>query len=154
MPGYRMHVVGGIAAFGVTLALVNLAGIQQTSGVLLQWIACAVLGSLFPDIDTKSMGQNIFYKVLFVCMIVLIIKKQFVLISYGSLAAMVPLIVRHRGITHSAVFICLLPIPLLMYVSYTCPSYTTSIAYSSLFFVAGALSHLMLDFGIGRFVRV
>lgn len=76
----------------------------------------AILGALWPDVDIKSVGQVIFYR-LFVVLDVVLIGLYFVegRVPYleGSaflgLAAMLPLIGKHRGWTHSRLTMLGLP---------------------------------------------
>jgi hypothetical protein len=57
MPGYRGHLVGGTVAFALVCVITNppFSAIGRSELLLL-----TCLGSLFPDIDTKSRGQRYF----------------------------------------------------------------------------------------------
>ncbi len=155
MPGYRTHLVGGAAAFGLLYATLTITtGVATTFIHGAEWLGCALLGSLFPDVDTKSMGQKVFYRLLFIGALYLLYKQQFVALGLTGIAAMVPLLVNHRGIFHKFWFILLIPIPLLAYVAEFQPFYWDAALYDTFFFMAGALSHLILDLGIRRTFRL
>ena len=144
MPGYRAHMVGGLAAFGC-LASVLLDRVEATPLVILTWAVASVLGSLFPDIDTKSKGQGIFYKALFVCLILLLCNQNGHLFVLMSFIALVPLLVRHRGIFHAVWFVTLVPLVVAYAVGDAFPAYRYECWYLGWFFAAGALSHIALD---------
>lgn len=153
MPGYKGHLVGGTAAFAIALYAVHSAGIIFTQVQAAQWFISALAGCLFPDIDVKSKGQNIFYKAM-LCMLLLMLfygyHRPFVMVS---VAAMVPMIVRHRGIFHRLWFIIGMPTFLALFLAASYPLYQFTITYNTLFFIIGAISHLWLDLGFKRMFR-
>ncbi len=60
MSGYRGHLVGGLVTF---VALRNFL-IPLTGHTIPQEFVCLILtllGALFPDVDIKSKGQQVFY---------------------------------------------------------------------------------------------
>jgi hypothetical protein len=103
MPNYKGHLFGGFV-FGA--GFVTLTGLGTNSWLsLAEWFGFLLLGSLFPDIDTKSKGQKIFYVTLLFLMIYCLINKYtalFILLSFVGLA---PLLVHHRGLFHNPWFI-------------------------------------------------
>ncbi len=148
MPGYKEHLLGGAAAFGVTFAIIgSCCASRLTAG---EWLLCSLLGSLFPDVDIKSKGQKVFYSILLVVLIVLIIKQRLDLLAGLSLCAVVPLIVRHRGIFHNPLFVAALPFTVWFLLQTVFPDYKHILFYDTLFFVVGAISHLILDRGLKR----
>ncbi len=155
MPGYRKHLVGGAAAFGLTYAVLLLT--KQAAPSMLtagQWLCCALAGSLFPDIDVKSKGQNYFYWLIALLLIYFAYQRQLVPLAGLALAATIPMLVRHRGIFHNLWFIIgLAGVGVLLTMNYA-PRYTHMIAFDLLFFVVGAASHLWLDIGFARMIRV
>jgi membrane-bound metal-dependent hydrolase YbcI (DUF457 family) len=68
-------------------------------------------------------------------------------------AAMVPMIVRHRGIFHRLWFVISFPVVLALFLVTFYPLYQSTIMYNSLFFMIGAISHLWLDLGFKRMIR-
>jgi len=150
MPGYKGHLVGGAVTFGVALYAMQSAGVVFTHVQAAQWFISALAGCLFPDVDVKSKGQNILYKLLLVLLIVLLAYGYHRPFMVVSIAAMVPMIVRHRGLFHRLWFVIGFPAVLsILLVSYY-PAYESTIYYNALFFVLGAISHLWLDLGIKK----
>lgn len=118
-----------------------LAGWQSVAAVLV----IAMLFGLFPDVDTNSKAQDIFMGVAFVTDILLIITGNIEAAAYLGLIAMVAIVGKHRGWTHSwwAMFVVPLPILLVPWL------YNDAILSASLVYyfaaVAGYFSHLLLD---------
>src|SRR6185436_8940620 len=110
MPGYKNHLMGGMVAYGLTVYL--LRSLHPTAMTLLEWFVCALAGSLFPDIDTKSRGQKYFYSLLFIVFIGLLMLKRFKLIALISCLCTVPLLVNHRGLLHRPWFLICFPLAL------------------------------------------
>jgi len=139
----------------------------------------AMLAGLWPDVDIKSDGQKIFYRIFIILNIILIYfglyqgNRQYVNISaILGLFAMMPLIGKHRGWTHSRITMLLLPGILLLAPMYNLsldnlkinsfngiakPDYTQLAGLP--FYIAAVLgyaSHLYLDgilFKIPKFLR-
>ena len=147
MPGYKGHLAGGLF-FGV----MGLVG-----GILLGWmvpdlllasglIGFCLLGALFPDVDTDSKGQNLFYAVFAAVDLGLILKGQYVWAAWLGLFSMLPAIGSHRGWTHTWWAMILVPIPIL-----GIPAIVQGIDTAEGFlpfygaFVFGYFSHLLLD---------
>lgn len=155
MAGYRGHIGIGVVTGIVVAAAVaisplgaSLAPAQQiVRSVLVVWLATVF--SLFPDIDIKSKGQLLFYRLLFVLDGALMASGLFREAALLGLLALVPILSRHRGWTHTVWAAFLVPLPILatpLYVDGACtidrglewfPYYAAAIA--------GYLSHLMAD---------
>ncbi len=107
--------------------------------------ACTI-GGLFPDIDTHSKGQKIFYIILAASIAWAIMTESYILLSMLSVCAIIPPLLKHRGITHTTPFIIFIPllIPVLVNTQEVIPARTAVRLY--LFFVGGALTHLLLDY--------
>jgi membrane-bound metal-dependent hydrolase YbcI (DUF457 family) len=162
MSGYKGHIAGALA-----LNTVYVAGVRVLPGGMLQrwdislqdWqlliglFVVAVLFGLFPDVDTNSMGQNIFFGIAFVAMIVLIVAGKFEPAAYLGLLAMTPIIGKHRGWTHSKLAMILVPLPIVL-VPYLHNHHVWTLGaliYGAA--VTGYFSHLLLDGLIIRSVR-
>lgn len=154
MPGYKGHIAGAVVANSVYVAAVKLAptNVLDRSGIALDdWqlliglFVIAVLFGLWPDVDTNSIGQNIFFGLAFVADIILIATGKFEAAAYLGLLAMTPIVGKHRGWTHSKLAMVLVPLPIVL-VPYL---HSQSILSQSLLIygaaVAGYFSHLLLD---------
>jgi hypothetical protein len=65
MPGYKGHLTGGLLAGGLAIgAAVILGRLAYAPLHLAGLMGFCLLGALFPDVDTDSKGQNLFYTVL------------------------------------------------------------------------------------------
>lgn len=145
MPGYKVHILGGAITCVGIVALLSQYSVQPAPLVFAQWFAATILGSLFPDVDIKSKGQGIFYKVMLVCLFLLLLEKQVYLFVIMSFLALVPVLVRHRGLFHRVWFVVLLPFTVAVLAGSSFPVYSAVFLYHACFFSAGALSHIFLD---------
>jgi len=152
MPGYKGHLAGGCVAYGITLGL--LYGYCTSSLVAMRWLFCALAGSLFPDIDIKSKGQKYFYWVILGFFLLLIIERKFKLLAASSVVSVFPMLVKHRGIFHKTWFVILAPLGIWALFGAYAPEYSHALFLDVLFFIIGALSHLWLDLGLKRMVRI
>lgn len=124
MAGYKGHLAGATVFFGVYLAGVALAysvdqAYRQFSDLELVAYPVALFGlclmfGLWPDVDTNSKGQNLFYSLFFVVDIVLIATQRFEEAAYLGLFCILPALGKHRGWTHSYWAMLLIPSPLLV----------------------------------------
>ena len=154
MAGYRKH--AGVAALcslaGILLSNGNTRLIELLSINSLACIVAGTLGGLFPDIDIKSKGQQLLYAILIPLLITVVLAGQiFFTILLGALAVIPPLL-PHRGITHNPLFTIIAPLGGPFLVSVYMPEYGPFALMLYFFFVIGALSHLILDYGIGELV--
>jgi len=151
MPGYKAHLAGGLA---VSVPMLYLLRHQAGSpGVAALWIGFALAGSLFPDIDTTSKGQKWFFRFWLVILLLLLFFKKYALFIASALLATAPLIVNHRGLFHKSWFLILIPCFTATVFAWNMPEQSKNIFFITLFFVAGTLSHLFLDFGPKRMFR-
>jgi len=148
MPGYKTHLVGGLAVYGVTLYL--LRSYCGSALVAAEWLLFCLAGSLFPDVDTKSKGRTFFYHILLGILIVFAVQRKFLAMGAVAIFALVPLITRHRGLFHQIWFVIGLPVIVAFIIGFYATGHTRIIMFNTLFFIVGAISHLFLDFGIIR----
>lgn len=156
MPGYKGHLTGGIAAFGLTCtALIATKMITLLSPIaFIGWFLSTLAGSLFPDIDVKSKGQKYFYWLIFILLLYLTYQKQFMPLAILAVVSTAPMLVKHRGIFHNVWFLCA-GFSFLSYRLMLCiPKYEQMIVLHTLFFLAGVISHLWLDLGLIRMLRI
>lgn len=159
MAGYKGHIIGATivnAAYVGAVKLLPGEVLERWNISLADWqlliglFVVAILFSLFPDVDTNSVGQNLFFGIAFIVMIVLIVSGKFEPAAYLGLLAMTPIIGKHRGWTHHKLAMFLVPSPILI-VSYLNNHEIWTVGlliYGSA--VAGYFSHLLLD---GRIIR-
>lgn len=125
--------------------------LEKTNGVLSNWqfvaalYVIAMLMALFPDIDTNSKGQDLFYGIAFAANILLVMTGRFEAAAYLGLIAMTPIVGKHRGWTHSKLAMILVPSPLIIfpYINKSEILATSLLVYGAA--VVGYCSHLLLD---------
>lgn len=157
MPFYKEHLMGGFASGMIVLFFIANYVCCYTIPILttLEWLLFALAGSLFPDVDIKSKGQKLFYWVIVALILIALYKGNLNLAIYLSLFSILPMLVRHRGLFHCTWFIVLLPLGAAALASvYLPPIYRHSLFYDASFFIAGALSHLLMDFGPKGFIKM
>jgi uncharacterized integral membrane protein len=163
MSGWKGHIAGAVVLNTAYVASVRFLPdttlLQRWDLSLQDWqlliglYVIAVLFGLFPDVDTNSMGQNIFFGGAFIAEIVLIVTGKFEPAAYLGLLAMTPIIGKHRGWTHSKLAMVLVPSPIL-FIPYLHNRHVWTLGvviYGAA--VVGYFSHLLLDGLIVRFIR-
>jgi membrane-bound metal-dependent hydrolase YbcI (DUF457 family) len=148
MPNYKKHLVGGsivYAALTITTNKLNL--MPPEVSLQLQTLAACLIGSLFPDIDTKSKIQKYTYSAILITSLCLFISGFEYQAGILATASMLPLIVSHRGLFHRMWFIILI-VSLGNFLCYLNePKWFNNCFWSSIFFLSGAISHIWLDMG-------
>lgn len=162
MSGYKGHIAGALAVNTVYVGAVKVLplSVADRSGIMLDdWqlliglFVVAVLFGLWPDVDTNSIGQNIFFGLAFIADIVLIATGKFEPAAYLGLLAMTPIVGKHRGWTHSKLAMILVPLPIVL-VPYVHNHHV--LPFGLLMYgaaVAGYFSHLLLDGLITRHIH-
>ena len=162
MPGYKGHIIGAAvcttAYVGVLTAvpptiLDNTHDIVSDTQLLIGLFVVAVLFGLFPDIDTNSKGQKLFYTLAIVADVLLILDGRFEAAAYLGLLAMTPIVGKHRGWTHSKLAMVLVPSPILIvpYLNNSTLLDTALLVYGAA--VVGYFSHLLFDGKITRLIH-
>jgi len=151
MPQYRTHIFGGMVAFG--LLWLVLQGYKSSPSTSFEWLFFAILGSLFPDVDITSKGQKVFFRILALLFIYYFFHQNIINLSFIGGISLFPLLVRHRGIFHRVWFISLLGLVIIIWTYICFPRYIYIIFWDVLFFIAGAISHIWLDFGVKKMVN-
>lgn len=163
MAGYKGHTFGAAGvclAYVLLLLFLPLSIFAQTSGLLSSWqlvtamFIVAMLFGLWPDIDTNSRGQDIFFGIAFVTDVILIWQGYLEAAAYLGLLAMTPIVGKHRGWTHSRIAMFVVPLPILLVpVLYRIDMFDTALLlYGAA--VSGYFSHLLLDGRITKYVRI
>ena len=155
MAGYRGHLAGATLFFGAYLAaLAVVYAVDQAylrfSDVELVAYPFALFGlclmfGLWPDVDTNSKGQNLFYTLFFLADITLITTRQFEEAAYLGLFCLLPAIGKHRGWTHTYWAMLLIPSPLLVLPYVLTPERPLSGLPFYGAAVVGYFSHLVFD---------
>jgi hypothetical protein len=148
MPNYKVHLVGGAGAFGCLYFALRGHNSSLLTGV--EWFVFALAGALFPDIDIKSKGQKYFYRAVVLIFAVMLFKKQFETMACFSFIIMTPMLVKHRGIFHRLWFIVSMPLLVWGLVAVALPHFSSTLFFNTLFFIAGGVSHIVLDMGFRR----
>jgi membrane-bound metal-dependent hydrolase YbcI (DUF457 family) len=164
MANYKGHVAGGILVNTAYLASLVTIGSHQiltkTNRLLSNWqfvvglYIVAILFGLWPDVDTNSKGQDIFFGLAFITDVMLIVYGRIEAAAYLGLLGMTPILGKHRGWTHSKVAMILVPLPIVIvpYVHNARILPTAALVYGAA--VAGYFSHLLFDGLIIRWFRV
>lgn len=108
-------------------------------------LAITVLFALFPDVDTNSKGQFIFYGMILIFDSIFLALKEYKLASIIGFLALLPVLGKHRGWTHTIWAMAAVPLPLIILpclvleldVGAALPYYLAA--------VTGYLSHLIID---------
>lgn len=153
MPNYKGHIAGGVGSFCITLAVVTQYCCPSALTVL-EWLGFSIAGALFPDVDIKSKGQRYGYWLIVLLLVTLLLRKRFEMLMSVSIIAMLPMLAKHRGLFHRTWFVIALPLGLWYLVAREFPAISQELLFDALFFITGAISHLWLDLGIRRMLRL
>ncbi|MFB6229868.1 MAG: metal-dependent hydrolase [Salinibacter sp.] len=155
MAGYKGHIAsatlfgGAYLAFLVYLFTIDAAYQQFTvlerAGYPLALLTLALLFGLWPDVDTDSKGQEVFYSIFFAADLFLIVTEQFQAAAYLGLVAVLLVLSRHRGWTHTWWAMLLVPSPLLVLPYLHMPGHPLVGLPFYGAAVVGYLSHLVVD---------
>lgn len=145
MPGYKSHLLGGTLVFA---ALYHTAIPLVTPSPLNPFLLLSVtlLGALIPDLDISSKIQRIFYFLTIPLFLFFLFMHQWNNLLMLSGVSIAIGILRHRTILHHPLFLAALPLPAIYLLSKNNIS-SPLIIQAAIFFVGGAWSHLLLDFG-------
>ncbi len=163
MPGYRAHLSGAtvfymgylgslMLLFSIDRAYLHFSPVELVMYALVTFALCLMFG-LWPDVDTNSRAQTVFYTLFFLADVVLIFSKHFQEAAYLGLFAILPVLGKHRGWTHTWWAMLLVPLPFLLLPFIFMPSRPL---FGLPFYgaaVTGYFSHLFLDRVSTRFRR-
>lgn len=163
MAGWKGHIAGGVASGAILATAASITSVEQlaeTQQLLEDWQALSavfivcILFALFPDVDTNSKAQDIFFGLAFIVDVILLINGNLEAAAYLGLIAMLPILGNHRGWTHQRWAMVVIPLPLLigpyLYKQEVLP--LASLYYAAA--VAGYFSHLLLDGRIHGRIRL
>ena len=146
MPNFKGHLFGGLLFYGIAIFLLSLSQVSWTTQ--LYWLCATLAGALFPDIDIKSKGQHLFLKILVLLLIVCLFLKAYIPVVMILMLSLLPLIIPHRGLFHDLGFITILCGLIDLLLIFFLPHKAKTIIVTSLFFMLGVTSHLILDKGL------
>ena len=152
MAGYKKHISFGVVCYIVVLALLSLRSLSVAQ--VIEWGFCAILGALFPDIDIKSKGQLVFYHFFLILLLFLVLTQQWLYVSIVSLLSIIPILSNHRGIFHNFWFIAALVGGIIGTATFFYPHYCTVLYFDAAFFMLGIISHLLLDKGFLKSIKL
>jgi len=120
---FKGHACGGtitsIGSAGAYIALnSNTISLSTHPQPVLFVAGIALFFSLYPDFDTASIPQRWFFRCLFIALCVLFFFKQYLYISILSIISIIPLLHKHRGLTHLYSFSIIFPIAICFVVEY------------------------------------
>ena len=146
MASYKGHSAGGVAAVAVFLGCLHHFFSFQLDWVdILIFLVTGLLGAFFPDVDTNSRGQDIFYSLFFVLDFSLIALRKFEYAALLGLLVILPVLGKHRGWTHTWWAMLIVPFPIILLpVAFFKADPVPLIPYY-LCAVSGYFSHLILD---------
>ncbi|CAM3228087.1 metal-dependent hydrolase [Rhodothermus bifroesti] len=163
MPSYRGHLAGATLFFAVYLAgllyVFSIDAAYQHFSLLemlaypLALFGLCLMFALWPDVDTNSVGQALFYWIFFLVDGMLIATRHFEEAAYLGLFAILPILGKHRGWTHTWWAMLLIPSPLLLLPYLFFPDRPLSGLPFYGAAVVGYFSHLVLDGVLLRFHR-
>ena len=124
MAGYKGHLGGAMVfyagylallalVFSVDRAYLQLSEVELIGYPLVLFGLCLMFG-LWPDVDTNSKGQDVFYTLFFLVDAILIATRKFEQAAYLGLFAILPILGKHRGWTHTYWAMLLVPSPLVI----------------------------------------
>ncbi len=148
MPGFRGHLIGGTVTYLMILQFIK--SMQPSMSVIASGFVFCIIGSLFPDVDIKSKGQQLFYSLALVILCCFLWYERTDLFIGLSLLATVPLLVKHRGLFHQLWFLVFISISTGFVIGSFHANFSAWAMKNALFFLAGAISHIVLDRVITR----
>ena len=146
MASGKGHILGGLVFLWLFLTILANFFFVPSAMEIIIFTAIAVMFSLWPDVDIKSIGQKVFYTIFFVTDAILVFYFQdYKTAAFFGLLIILPILAKHRGWTHSRLTAILLPTPLLLVPMYV---FEGSIAQGIPYYfaaVTGYFSHLFFD---------
>lgn len=163
MANWKGHIAGGLVlggGYAVVLSYAPIeqfaraAGVLEDSRALVAIFVLSVLFGLFPDVDTNSKAQDLFFAIAFGFDILLLLGGEIQAAAYLGLIAMLPILGHHRGWTHKkwAMLAIPLPVVILPYLYNQDIFPIALVLYGAA--VSGYFSHLLLDGLIFKWFRI
>lgn len=146
MPRYRAHITFGAFSYFVSIYLsFILLHFYPTFLQAIGCLGCVILGSIFPDIDTTSKMQRIFFIFSSFALLGSIIFRFWLLFFNLSFITVIVMLLKHRTLTHKIWFISTLFCVFIYIFSFL--GFLSINSFLGVFcFLLGAFSHILLDF--------
>ncbi len=155
MADFRGHLWGGLFATMLS-ALLCVAGLWWTNHLepyltvdvwprLLLLFCIGMLSACFPDVDIESKSQRLFYRLLILLDMWFILIGDYRTAALVGLGAMLPLLGKHRGWTHTWLAMLLVPALFLLAPMYLNKTFESFPIVCYVVSVSAYASHLVLD---------
>jgi len=144
MSNFKGHATGSVVAYVIFLMLAPRWFLLGPDELAICFVVC-FLFALWPDVDTNSKGQDIFYLGFLIGDAAFIWYKEYRYAAILGFFAILPVVGKHRGWTHSVAAAIGIPFLFLYVVNYFWP--TMYKIWPPYYFSAlcGYISHLVLD---------
>lgn len=156
MPGYKTHLSFGFLTFlGLVYILITKVVFTLPFPIILLGALSCLLGSIFPDIDTTSKMQRVFYIFsAFFILFSLFTGNLVLFLSFSSISVLL-LILKHRTITHNFFFLSGISLILPFFAHFTSksPTFLRNTVITAISFGIGAFSHIFLDFFVSKILK-
>jgi len=146
MPSYKVHIPAGFITFILLYIIQQKLGVapntfQNVAAILLS----STVGSIFPDIDTTSIMQRLFFLSILVIAPVFIFQNNYLMLAITAAVCIIILIIPHRSITHKPKWV--IPFAALVCGALALIKHIDSMLLWQcwLYFIAAFLSHWLLD---------
>ncbi|MBI4553389.1 MAG: metal-dependent hydrolase [Candidatus Latescibacteria bacterium] len=163
MAFYRRHLWGGMLATGLAMGAVGvwLAQTGQLDRFINadEWpkvpmlLGIGILSACFPDIDTNSKSQRLFYRLMLLLDVWLIVQRDYKSAALLGLGGMLPLLGKHRGWTHTWTAAVLVPAACFLLPMLITQRVQLFLGICFVISVSAYVSHLILDGYIGTTIQ-
>ena len=146
MASYKGHTLGGVLVVVLFLGvLTHIFSYHFDWRNAPTFLTIGILGALFPDVDTNSRGQDIFYAIFFILDLILITLKKYDYAAFLGLLAILPILGKHRGWTHTWWAMIIVPLPIIILPVFFFRVEPAPLIPYYACAVSGYFSHLLLD---------
>ncbi|KKQ33128.1 MAG: hypothetical protein US49_C0002G0023 [candidate division TM6 bacterium GW2011_GWF2_37_49] len=154
MPGYKTHLTIGVLSFvSISYAVTMIYPQILNFTTLFVGLFSCMLGSIFPDIDTVSKMQRIFYFLAAIFVMLSFLLNNFTIFAIFAALSLIIFVLKHRTITHNLIFILILAASLPIYTYfYHAPFLRESLIAAALFAV-GSFSHIFIDYFVSKILK-
>lgn len=145
MSSGKGHLLFGLICIFGSIFLISNYFFKPSIQDIVFYIVIGLLFALWPDVDTKSIGQKVFYTLFLNMDVYLIYNQEFRTAAYFGLIIILPVLAKHRGWTHSRLAMVIVPLPILFYPIYQTGTLDLSNLPLYAIAVTGYFSHLLID---------